>query len=248
MGNTAGELWSSTSLCVINNSKLRSRPRKDEIILANIISRTELDCSPEMNSFTLQWTIFTGCFEIFHKSLKRYKPSKDRQLHLWKRMSHSHWDTFHTPTGSLLTFTRQLRTAVPRLEHWLKGPEAERLLHKFGMKNTGKKQLLVSSLVVHAVPLKATASAGLPDVRTGQAEHICQGIQLRKLLTSSRTPLDKFSLRSPSQNKNTDAAVMTTHICSNHFPFLPELADHTVDSKYCSFAVSTGKKPACAPL
>lgn len=163
-------------------------------------------------------------------------------------MSHSHWDTFHPPTGSLLTFTRQLRTAVPRLEHWLKGPEAGRLLHKFGMKKTGKKQLLVPALVVHAVPLKATASAGLPDVSTAQAEHTCQGIQLRKLLTSPRTPLDKLSLRSPNQNKNTDAAVMTTHICSNHFPFLPELADHALNSKYCSFTVSTGKKPAHAPL
>lgn len=50
------------------------------------------------------------------------------------------------------------------LEHWLKGPKAGKLLHKFGMKEPGKKQLLVPALVVHAVQLEATASAGLPDV------------------------------------------------------------------------------------
>lgn len=50
------------------------------------------------------------------------------------------------------------------LEHWLKGPEAGSLLHYFGVKKTGKKQLLVPALVVHAVLLEATASAGLPDV------------------------------------------------------------------------------------
>lgn len=124
------------------------------------------------------------CFEISHKGLKRYKTLTERQLYLWRRMSHSHWDT--SSTGTLLTLTKPGRfltaqdccPCVEGLAERAKGWKPSQ-----ARQEENKKQPLVPALVVYAVLLEATASVGLPGAQTGHAKQTCQGIQLRNLLT-----------------------------------------------------------------